>query len=52
MGKSSLAAKKYLVAFLVITLIGAYLRYWWIINIPNVPESDFEGYYVIAKLLS
>jgi hypothetical protein len=48
LGKSSLAAKKYLVAFLVITLIGAYLRYWWIINIPNVPESDFEGYYVIA----
>ena len=48
LGKSSLPAKKYLISFLVITLIGSLLRYWWIRNVPNVPESDFEGYYVIA----
>ncbi|TEB14066.1 hypothetical protein Psfp_03191 [Pelotomaculum sp. FP] len=40
--------KKYLISFLVITVIGLLLRYYWIITIPNVLESDFEGYYIIA----
>ncbi|MDD2200372.1 MAG: glycosyltransferase family 39 protein [Bacteroidales bacterium] len=40
--------KKYLISFLVITAIGSLLRYYWIINIPNIPESDFEGYHIIA----
>ena len=43
-----LPGKKYLISFLIITVIGSLFRYWWITHVPNIPESDFEGYYVIA----
>lgn len=46
--QTTLPGKKYLISFLLITVIGSLFRYWWIINVPNIPESDFEGYYVIA----
>ena len=48
LGKTALPEKKYLIPFLIITVIGSLFRYWWIIHVPNIPESDFEGYYVIA----
>ncbi|WP_018132122.1 glycosyltransferase family 39 protein [Effusibacillus pohliae] len=35
--------------FAFITAIGAILRYLWIVHVPNVPESDFLGYYKIAE---
>lgn len=39
---------KYFISFFTITAVGTLLRYFWIMNIPNVPESDFEGFYLIA----
>ena len=33
---------------LLITLLGVFLRLWWIIVIPNPPLSDFKTYYLLA----